>query len=77
MKQSDRLKYVKEYQSNPLKEEYESKKRMICTNKPFAVYLINLGYLFFLAMFIFYGWIFFSSDNAAFKAFDNFKSSCD
>ena len=72
MNQSDRLRCVKAYQSNPLRGEYERKKSIICSNQPFIVYLINLGYLFFFGMFIFYGWIFFSSDNEIAIAFDDF-----
>lgn len=70
MKQSDRLRYVKEYRSNPLRKEYERKRNMICSNKPITVHLINLGYLFFFAMLFFYGWIFFS-DNAVARLISN------
>lgn len=60
MKQSDRIQYIKEYNNHPLKGEYERKRSSVLSNKPFSVYLINLGYLFFLGMFILYGWMFFS-----------------
>ncbi len=75
MKQSDRLRYVKEYQSNPLRKEYENKKNIICSNKPFIIYLIDLGNLFFFVMFIFYGWVFFSSDNVISQTISNFISN--
>lgn len=47
MNQSDRLRYVKEFQSHPLRREYERKKDLVI-KKPFLVHLINLGNVFFL-----------------------------
>ncbi len=69
MKQSDRLRYVKEYRSNPLRKEYERKRNMICKKKPFAAHLINLGYLVLLAIFIFYCWIFFYDSDTSYEMF--------
>lgn len=65
MKQSDRIRHCKEYYKHPLKKEYETKRNRICKNKPLSVYLINFSYLFFLGMFVFYGWLFFSSEGNA------------
>lgn len=74
MKQSDRLRYVKEYQSNPLRREYERNKDLVI-KKPFVVRLINLGNVFFVFMFFYYGWIFFVNDSAAYVAFEKFAES--
>lgn len=61
MNQSDRLRYVKEYQSNPLRKEYERNKDSVI-KKPFLVHLINLGNVFFFVMVIVYGRMFISAD---------------
>ncbi|MGN0531235.1 MAG: hypothetical protein ACI4IN_00315 [Eubacterium sp.] len=65
MKQSERIQYCKEYNKHPLKKEYDAKRDLICKNKPISVYLINLGYLFFVFMFFFCGWLFFSKSGNA------------
>ena len=61
MNQSDRLRYVKEYQSNPLRRDYERNKDLVI-KKPFLVHLINLGNVFFFVMVIVYGRMFISAD---------------
>lgn len=60
MNQSDKIRYVKRYNEHPKRTEYEKKKIEICNNKPIEYYLITLGYLFFIGMFVFYGWLAFS-----------------
>jgi len=70
MNQSDRIKFVKEYNNHPLKREYERKRAAICSNRPALVYFINLGYLLFLGLFIFYGWVFI--EDVSIPLFDGF-----
>lgn len=63
MTQSELLKRVKAYQNSPYRKEYDKEFSATCTDKPILWYLINLGYLFFLAVFIFLGWVFFTNDS--------------
>lgn len=63
MKQSVLLSRVKEYEHNPYRKEYEKKLNATCRKKPLSCHLINLGYLFFFVMFIFWSWVFFSNNN--------------
>lgn len=60
MKQSERINLCKIYNEHPLKGKYETERKTICSNKPSIVHLVNLGYVFFLGMFILYGYLFFS-----------------
>lgn len=59
--QSDRIRWIKEFNAHPKKEEYLENRNKILSKKPISVYLIPLGYIYFFAMFVFWGWIFFSS----------------
>ena len=63
MTQSERLRRVKEYHNSPYKEDYEREFNALCRKKPFSCYLVNLGYLFFFAAFVFWGWVMFTDNS--------------
>ena len=42
MKQSDRIKYVKNYLNNPLRKEYETKEKEIMKNKPITYHILTV-----------------------------------
>lgn len=48
MKQSDRIRYCKEYHNHPLRKEYEMKKAQISTKMPLIYYILKIPKFFII-----------------------------